>query len=300
MPVFVGILACPWLAASQQLSDPDFVPFVSSPSFPVRMGPRIAVDEAHSNFHTITGRFKPFADLARADGYVVMASTERFDRASLSDVDLLVVANALHRRNLSDWSLPTPSAFLPEEVEAVRDFVESGGALLLIADHMPFAGAAITLAGAFGFDFNNGFAMHPTSRGPLVFRRSDGLLARHPVTEGAGPEERVDSVATFTGQAFRSPPGAVDLLIMPAGFVSLMPNVAWEFGTDTPSIEVAGWSQGSVAEFGRGRIAVFGEAAMFTAQRAGPNRIPVGMNAPVASQNQRFVTGLIRWLTGGS
>jgi uncharacterized protein (DUF2249 family) len=227
-----------------------------------------------------------------------MASTAPFDQASLSDVDLLVVANALNPRNESDWSLPTYSAFLPEEVEAVRDFVESGGALLLIADHMPFPGAASTLAGAFGFEFNNGFAMDTTAQGPLVFRRSDGLLASHSVTEGAGPEERVDSVATFTGQAFLSPPGATDLLIMPSGFVSLMPEVAWEFGPDTQSIEVAGWSQGSVMEFGQGRIAVFGEAAMFTAQRAGPNRIPMGMNSPVASQNQRFVTGLIRWLTG--
>ena len=282
---------------SEQLGDPDFVPVVSAPAFLPGEGPRIALDEAHSNFHTLSGRFQAFASLARADGYVVEALATSFDQASLSGVDLLVVANALNARNQTDWSLPTPSAFSPDEITAVREWVEAGGVLLLIADHMPFPGAANDMAAAFGFELNNGFAMDTTKQGPLVFRRADGSLGTHPVTEGRSEAERVDSVATFTGEAFQSPPGATDLLILPAGFVSLMPDVAWEFNPDTPSIDVAGWSQGSVMQFGEGRVAMFGEAAMFTAQRVGPERAPMGMNAPIANQNQRFVTNLIRWLT---
>jgi hypothetical protein len=45
----------------------------------------------------------------------------------------------------------------------VRRFVERGGALLLIADHMPMAGAASDLGLAFGVHFENGFALGQTS-----------------------------------------------------------------------------------------------------------------------------------------
>lgn len=37
---------------------------------------------------------------------------------------------------------------------------------------------------------------------------------------------------------------------------------------------------------------------MFSAQLAGPQEVPMGMNAPVASQNPRFLVSLVRWLAG--
>ena len=46
-----------------------------------------------------------------------------------------------------------------------------------------------------------------------------------------------------------------------------------------------------------GRAAFFGEAAMFTAQVAGPDRIPIGMNAPQAEQNFQFVLNVMHWLS---
>ena len=36
---------------------------------------------------------------------------------------------------------------------------------------------------------------------------------------------------------------------------------------------------------------------MFTAQRAGPELAPVGMNAPAAAQNAQLALNLVRWLT---
>lgn len=85
-------------------------------------------------------------------------------------------------------------------------------------------------------------------------------------------------------------------MTFPAGYVSLMPEIAWEFGP-TPEVDVAGWSQGAILKFGQGRVAVFGEVAMFTAQRIGPERIQIGVNAPIATQNPQFVVNLVRWLT---
>ena len=62
---------------------------------------------------------------------------------------------------------------------------------------------------------------------------------------------------------------------------------------------MGGWAQGAVREVGQGRVAVFGEAAMLSAQVAGPNRVPAGMNAPGAEQNATLLRNLVRWLTDG-
>jgi hypothetical protein len=48
---------------------------------------------------------------------------------------------------------------------------------------------------------------------------------------------------------------------------------------------------------GQGRVAVFGEAAMFSAQVVGPDKRPIGMNAPDARDNSRFALNLLHWLS---
>jgi hypothetical protein len=85
---------------------------------------------------------------------------------------------------------------------------------------------------------------------------------------------------------------------MGPGAVVFLPEIPWEIDSGTPRKGAGGWTQGGVKRVGKGRIAVFGEAAMFTAQLAGATRAPVGMNAPEASQNARFVLRLMRWLAG--
>ena len=100
---------------------------------------------------------------------------------------------------------------------------------------------------------------------------------------------------SFTGQAFTAP-GAEPILVLPATFIALMPRVAWQFTPDTKHVPVGGWLQGAVMKVGRGRAAFFGEAAMFSAKMVGPNRRPMGMNAPGAEQNVQLVRNLMGWL----
>ncbi|MDP3072010.1 MAG: DUF4350 domain-containing protein [Opitutaceae bacterium] len=286
-------------ARAQQIADTAFAPPIASPAFAEGRGPVVAIDEAHGNFHTATGRYVAFANLARRDGFVVRAATEKFSASALRDLRVLVIANALHPRNASGtWSLPTPSAFTPAEIEAVAAWVREGGALLLIADHMPFPGAAEALAAAFGFTFSNGFAQDAAGKSRLVFRRADGSLADHAVVRGRSAAEAITEVVAFTGSAFRGPPEAVSIFVLARGSVSLEPKVAWQFPPETPRADVSGWSQGALVKAGRGRVAVFGEAAMFSAQRAGPDKRPMGMNDPAAKQNPQFLLNVLRWLSG--
>ena len=143
----IVLLAATSIALAQQVPDLAYKPPLPRPAYESGNGPRVAIDEAHHNFHTANGRYKPFADLLRRDGYRVDGLGKPLLSDSLEGADVLVIANALNERNVEDWSLPTPSGLMADEIAAVRAWVEKGGSLFLIADHMPFPGAASDLAG---------------------------------------------------------------------------------------------------------------------------------------------------------
>ena len=274
--------------AAQQETDTLFHPPLTAPAWPLGRGPLVLVDEGHANFHTAGGRYRPFADLLRRDGFVVRGSADALRPGGLDGTAVLVIANALGRDG--------GPAFRAEEVASLRAWVEDGGSLLLIADHMPFPGAMRAAGEAFGFEFTDGFAAgsggYPD---PIVYPAASGALREHPAVRGGAGGRPVDSVVTFTGQAFRGE-GATPLLVLGPDAVNLLPREPWVFDSTTIRRSAAGWWQGAVKQVGRGRVAVFGEAAMFTAQLAGPERTPVGMNAPAARDNPRFLLNLLRWL----
>lgn len=303
-------VALPLLASTlgaQQVVDTTFTARLrTAPSFAAGTGPLVLVDGGHNNFHTAGGRYRPFVRLLEADGFTVRASATALDSAALAGARVLVVANAVAAQNRDgrNWRLPSYSAFTPAEVAAVAAWIRGGGSLLLIADHMPFAGAADSLARAVGVAFANGFAVPPAepggapADGRIVFRRGD-YLVRHPVIDGRSDAERIDSIVSFTGSAFRLLDGnrSAELMRLPRGTRVLMPTVAWQFSDSTAQLAGDGLLQGALFELGSGRVAVFGEAAMFSAQVTGPRREPMGMNAPAATQNAQFVLNVLHWLS---
>jgi len=279
---------------AQQRFDTAFSVTVTNSTYAVGRGPTVLIDEAHHNFHTANGRYAAFADLLRKDGYRVLPSTNAFSRKGLEKADILVIANALHESNRNSWTLPTPSAFTATEIRVVSEWLKEGGGLLLIADHMPFPGAAAALGRELGFEFGNGYARGPDEG---VFRRSDGLLKEHAITTGRSSSERITSVRTFTGQAFRAVKEVEPLLMFGDGHYMLLPKQANRFTEETPRVDVNGWMHAAARRFGKGRVVVFGEAAMFTAQISS-SRKPMGMNASGAEQNRQLCLNVLHWLSG--
>ena len=164
---------------------------------------------------------------------------------------------------------------------------------------MPFPGAVDHLAAAVGVFFLTGFAQDSTRQdGALTFRRSNASLGSHAIANGRSQAERVDSVTSFTGSAFRTTLPVDTLLGLPATTIVLLPQVAWQFSRLTPRAAGGGMLQGAVLTHGRGRVAAFGEAAMFSAQVTGPQRRPMGMNDPTSPQNAQFLLNVMHWLSG--
>jgi len=294
----IVLLSAARTVLAQQVSDLNYNPPLARPAYESGKGPRVAIDEAHHNFHTADGRYKPFAGLLRRDGYRVESLSKALSSDSLKAVDVLVIANPLHERNVKDWSLPTPSAFAQDEIAALRTWVERGGSLFLVADHMPFPGATSDLAKAFGVEFSNGYATpgHREAGKPDTFAHTTGLR-ESAVTRGRSDDEKVSKIATFGGSAFKLPKDATAVIVFGANSVSLETRKAQGITPDAPKVPIEGWCQGAVMKVGKGRVAVFGEAAMFSAQLAGPQRRQMGMNAPEAKQNHQLLLNVIHWLT---
>jgi hypothetical protein len=286
------------VATAQQVPDLKYSPTISKPAFKEKEGPMVGIDEAHYNFHTATGRYQPFAKLLMRDGYRIARVKKTFSEEQLKHLKVLVIANPLHRRNNRNWKLPTPSAFSEEEIAAVNTWVKNGGSLFLMADHMPFPGGAGALAESFGFTFSNGYANPGKSGrgGPDLFKFGSGL-ENCAITQGRNEKEAVTSVATFTGSAFKPPEDAIQVLVFGKGSRSREPREAWKFSRGTPQVSIDGWCQGAIMEVGEGRVAIFGEAGMFTAQLAGNSQRRMGMSAPEAKQNFQLLLNLMHWLT---
>ena len=281
---------------AQQLGDTSFKPKNSTRTFLLVESPLVLLDEAHNNFHTMDGRYRPFVDILKSDGYLVKKNKELFTKENLADVDILIVSNALSAKNVKNWSLPNYSAFSRDEIEAVYLWVKRGGSLFLIADHMPFPKAAEDMAAIFGFQFNNGYVKDLNNKAQL-FEKNKGTLVDHPILKGTGLKEEINSVKAFTGQAFLSPPNAKPLLVFGESAISRMPSKSWGFPDDTPEIAVKGWNQGATLEFDKGRVVIFGEAAMFTAQVSSKSKRKMGVIAKGAEQNEQFLLNIMLWLS---
>jgi hypothetical protein len=201
----------------QQMADPNFDARVPTPAY-TTSHPRLLFDQAHNNFHTASGRYKPLADLLTNDGYQIRPNHKKFDARSLADCGVLLVANAKFPGK-GMGPAETRSAFNTRECDAVRDWVRGGGSLLLIADHAPFGNAAKQLAAAVGVDMSAGTTMDRTnfdkdsgSATFLVFSRDNGLLGDHAITRGRNETERLNKVVTFTGQSLKGPVDSAEVL----------------------------------------------------------------------------------------
>jgi hypothetical protein len=274
----------------EQASDPNFSTHVANPAY-VKNHPRVLFDEAHNNFHTTTGRYKPFVDLIRSDGYQVTANKEKFSKQTLEGYDILIISNAL-----GPLGKRASAAFTDEESDAVRDWVQAGGALLFIADHAPMGAAAEILSKRFGVDMSKGHTGDPVNYdkqvgglSQLVFSRENKLLGEHPIINGRNAQERLNRILTFTGQSLRGPEGSVALLRLADTAIDKLPGVEKE-------VSAAGRSQGVALTLGKGRVVVLAEAGMLTAQVSAEGE-KFGMNTP-GNDDRQFALNIMHWLSG--
>lgn len=283
---------------AQQVADPDFDTNVAHPAY-TNKHPKVLLDEAHNNFHTASGRYKPFADLITGDGYQVTPGTNKFSKETLKGFDVLVISNALGGPAMGSPEASN-SAFTEEECDGVRDWVRGGGSLLLIADHAPMGAANAKLGERFGVDMSKGYTGNPSNydvesnnQGFIVYTRDNKQLGDHPITRGRNGSEKISRIIAFTGQSLKGPAGSVAFMRLADTAVDSIPTGQ---GNERREASAAGRAQGIAFKFGKGRVVVLAEAAMMSAQLAGPNKVKFGMNRP-GLDNRQLALNIMHWLS---
>ena len=280
-----------------QLADKSFNPIIETPAYSNGEGPLIYFDGGHSNFHTLDTRLFSTGRLLEQDGYQVQSYNESISKENLEKCKILLIANALNKKNVENWVRPIYPAFTDDEVNVIKNWVYEGGALFLIADHMPFPGAIDNLASQFGFEYLDGNA-NDTLGNPDYFYRSSNSLVSNSITNGRNSYEKVDSILTFSGSAIKLPPDATSILEFDSTWVSYNPERAWDFEGIKP-VSISGYSQGAYKSYGKGRIVVSGEAMMYTAQLGGGlSWIKLGMSSESCPDNYQLLLNSIHWLDG--
>ena len=121
----------------------------------------------------------------------------------------------------------------------------------------------------------------------------------HPILANDDPESSINSVITFTGQSLSFDSTWTSILQLSNSAQNYYTRTDAKIATLDSSkfFPVPGQSQLIACEYGKGRIVIAGEAAMFTAQevRIFFKTIRAGFNID-GYDNKKFVLNVIHWL----
>jgi hypothetical protein len=320
-PVVISIAVGAFLSVAAPSNGQEFQAHVANPAFPQGSGPRVLWDAGHQNEHHWW--MSAFHDVIRRDGFRLEFHGGLWESAMLASVDVVIIPGpaAVHRDSLLQkgtehywWSDEGRSnAFAPEEVAALLDWIDRGGALLLIVDHAPHPDASRLLTEALGVDGRNAMtwdggrrppgypypATDPLRASNILFTRENGGLGEHAILTGRDESERVDRVATYVGTSLKGPLGSTDLLQLSAQSFDYWRNPP-ERGGREHRVSAAGRAQAVAFTIGAGRVVVVGEFTPFQAswsESESGDRIGRGM-AYAGAQDQQFATNIVRWLAG--
>jgi len=287
------------LSFGQQLKDSLFVGNIKNPSFTLGEGPLIVLDESHHNGIQMNTGFKSLNDALIKEGFRIKTISDSISKGILEKADILVIIDALAEQNVDHWELPTPSPFSEKEMDLIKNWVLDGGSLLLVADHMPFAGASSKLANKFGVNFINGFAIDSLGWDVNKFKREDHSLKEHPITNGNNIDEEISEISTYFGQGFSTTSKTLIPLMVFQGenVVIYQPRKAWRFNEDTSVIPAKGLFQGLAGVFGQGRIVILGDSSLMSAHLIGKKARRIGINSVETKDNIQFVLNIFHWLS---
>ena len=263
-----------------------------------KTGSKILFDQAHLNNYKLSGLFKPFGKLLKMAGYAVEPIYRNLTLDKLKTGKILVIANA-YGQNVNGWLVDSATALTTKETNVLKQWVKSGGSLLLIMDHIPYPSRAENIAKAFGFNFYDCHVLGPEKAGqPDVFSKSSNTLSDHIIFSGKLDSEKVTEVATFWGAGMEIPKSATPLITFSKEYQAVFAHAPWKLEEADYRKNAKGLHQAAVMPYGEGKVAVFCDIDMFTSMKSRSSGSLVGMNHEKAKQNPQFILNTIHWLDG--
>jgi len=309
--------------------DPNFNVEVAQPAFTNRH-PKILFDEAHFN-EGLSTRYADLITLLKNDGFSVTVNTQSFSPSALSGYDGLIIINAVGSKSAIDSDKP---AFTEAECDSVSNWVNAGGALLLISRGSPYGMANTPLATRFGVAMSNGRAISDLDNrdteqalGNIPFTVDKKVLSEtHSIMRGRTQEERITRIIGYGsgGQSLKVSHGGEVLLRFPSTAIEYPSHTSAEFREalakaksndpnnkvtrlelpGRPEVPAGGQAEAVALTPGKGRVVVIADDRIFAAELLGGQtarligkEMPIGMNTP-GYDNRQLALNVMRWLAG--
>ena len=255
-------LLCTSLQAQKwpMFNDPNFDDSIDEAAYDVNSGPLVLFDGAHHNFFIQSHLIKPLADVLLADGYRVAFNDKPFSARVFKSADVLVIITALPFDFTTQASAAESTTFTDEEIEALKMWVNKGGALLVFSEHAPFDQAIQPLLNTFDITTSVGVTIDTLhydttfgNQGMIVFS-GKSLEKKHPIISG---KREVNQLVSFGGSALKR-----------KGFTNLLKLSQHAINVQHPTgvgPQGKGNSQALAGNFGKGKVVALGDSNGFTA-----------------------------------
>jgi hypothetical protein len=284
----------------QMLNDSPFNASVSNPKYKQQKGPHILIDAGHHNFIVEMGLIKPFVDLSTNDGYRPKIDSGVFTPAYLANYQMVLITPAMPFKFGSKKEVTTEITFTPNELAALKDWVNKGGSLIMLSEHAPIDKSMTPLFNTFGIQLSIGAVVDsvnydtriqfPNAETLLLFNSNNGLLHNnHPIIKGNNKSEWVQNIETYTGCALTGEGYTNIFKLSPSAKIR-------KWSGSQPS--GGGNSQCLAGSFGKGKLVALGDCNGFTAMyvNSGGKKFSAGMQVEQYDWRQ-FVLNTLHWLS---
>jgi len=288
------------ISFGQMLNDSIFDASISNPKYKKQRGPSILIDAGHYNFIVEMNLIKPFVDLSSNDGYRSKIDSGVFTPEYLANYQVLLISPALPFKFGSKKEVTTESTFTNQELATLKDWVASGGSLIILSEHAPIDKSMTPLFNTFGIQSSIGAVYDPVNCDTTVklsnfetilkYTKSNLLLnTSHPITKGRTKNEQVNNIETYTGCALYGPSYTNIFKLGSTAGIRKWNGISPAGGGD---------SQCLAGKFGKGKIVALGDCNGFTAMYvySGGKKLSVGMQVKEYDWKQ-FVLNTLHWLT---
>lgn len=265
---------------------------VKKPSFEINEGPLVMIDAAHKNFFVQSDLIKPLVDILLNDGYRVSYLVKKFNKENLNQAKVLVIMTALPFDFATQSSAADLETYSENEINTVATWVSNGGSLLVFSEHAPFDQAINPLLQKFDIESSIGVTVDTLnydkkySYGMIVFE-GDNLSNTHPLVKG---KYEVKKLISFGGSSLTG---------LNYNNILKLDNSAINVKHQTGNGPIGkGNSQGLAGNYGKGKIAAFGDSNGFTAMvfnNEDGSKMYAGMNTE-GYDWKNFVLNTFSWL----
>jgi len=240
----------------------------------IRLHRHVVFDHSNDNLPNILTSYSEFANDLAANGFAV-SSMEIFDADYLLAADVLVVPFADHHSG---------PQYSTQEVDAIEDFVGSGGGLFIISDYAQYGNVTDPVNERFGFVRNKTSILYdsddfnPAGSGYSVIYSGSENIMNHPITEN------VSILETWGGTGLESyPVNAVPLVVTDSDGTSTYDS--W--------ISTNGTVFAAAATYDQGRVVFIGDSDLFIDTDSDSD----GTESYFDEDSEHFARNTIIWLS---